>query len=136
MNIHEYQGKALLQRFDVPVPAGQVAFTPEEAERAARALDGPVWVVKAQIHAGGRGKGGGVKVVKSIEDVRTEAGNILGMNLVTHQTGPAGKDVHRVAFAPQVERAEAILLISFELHTVLMRPELSSNSWVFKKRVI
>ncbi|TNE60014.1 MAG: ADP-forming succinate--CoA ligase subunit beta [Alphaproteobacteria bacterium] len=96
MNIHEYQAKAVLREFGVSVPNGSVAFSPEEAVKAAEALPGPVYVVKAQIHAGGRGKGGGVKVVKSIDDVKAEATRMLGMTLVTHQTGPAGKEVHRV----------------------------------------
>jgi succinyl-CoA synthetase beta subunit len=96
MNIHEYQAKEVLRGFGVPVPKGKAAFTVEEAVAAAQELGGPVWVVKAQIHAGGRGKGGGVKVVKSIEDVKTEASRILGMTLVTHQTGPAGRLVRRV----------------------------------------
>ncbi len=96
MNIHEYQAKALLSRFGVAVPRGRVAFTPAEAEGAAQELGGPVWVVKAQIHAGGRGKGGGVKVVKSQGEVKTTAANMIGMNLVTHQTGPQGKEVKRV----------------------------------------
>lgn len=96
MNIHEYQAKGLLSRFGVAVPRGAVAYTPEEAEAAARELGGPVWVVKAQIHAGGRGKAGGVKVVKSLPEVRDTAAQMLGMTLVTHQTGPAGKEVKRV----------------------------------------
>ncbi len=96
MNIHEYQGKALLAKFGVAVPRGGVAYTPEEAVEQAKKLDGPVWVVKAQIHAGGRGKGGGVKVVKSVEEVRQAAEAMIGMNLVTHQTGPEGKEVRRV----------------------------------------
>lgn len=96
MNIHEYQAKALLAKYGVAVPRGHVAYTPAEAEEAARELGGPVWVVKAQIHAGGRGKGGGVKVVKSIGEVFEVAKEIIGMNLVTHQTGPAGKEVNRV----------------------------------------
>jgi len=96
MNIHEYQAKGVLAEFGVPVPKGQPAFTVEEAVAAAKALPGPVWVVKAQIHAGGRGKGGGVKVVKSIEDVKKEAERMLGMTLVTHQTGPAGRVVKRL----------------------------------------
>jgi succinyl-CoA synthetase beta subunit len=96
MNIHEYQGKQLLARYSVAVPRGGVAFSPAEAETVAKELGGPVWVVKAQIHAGGRGKGGGVKVVKSIEDVKTAAKQMIGMNLVTHQTGPQGKEVKRV----------------------------------------
>jgi succinyl-CoA synthetase beta subunit len=96
MNIHEYQAKEVLRGFGVPVPAGKPAFTVEEAVAAAQELGGPVWVVKAQIHAGGRGKGGGVKVVKSIEDVKKEAERMLGMTLVTHQTGPAGRLVKRL----------------------------------------
>ena len=96
MNIHEYQAKEVLRGFGVPVPKGIAAFTVEEAVAAAKQLPGPVWVVKAQIHAGGRGKGGGVKVVKSIEDVEKEARRMLGMTLVTHQTGPAGRLVKRL----------------------------------------
>jgi succinyl-CoA synthetase beta subunit len=96
MNIHEYQAKGLLRDYGVSVLRGQVAYTPEEAEQAARALGGPVWVVKAQIHAGGRGKGGGVKLAKSVEEVRQLANQMLGMTLITHQTGPAGRQVRRV----------------------------------------
>lgn len=96
MNIHEYQAKQVLDSFGVPVPRGFVAFSADEAVAAAEKLGGPVWVVKAQIHAGGRGKGGGVKVVKSIDEVRAEATRMLGMTLVTHQTGPEGKEVGRV----------------------------------------
>ncbi len=96
MNIHEYQAKSLLARFGVTVPQGKVAFTPAEAESVAQELGGPVWVVKAQIHAGGRGKGGGVKVVNSHAEVKTAAAHMLGMNLVTHQTGPEGREVKRV----------------------------------------
>ena len=96
MNIHEHQAKELLARFGVAVPRGRAAFTPEEAGEAARALGGPVWVVKAQIHAGGRGKAGGVKVVRSVEEVVETARRLLGMTLVTHQTGPQGRAVKRV----------------------------------------
>jgi len=96
MNIHEYQAKAVLRDFGVPVPRGIAAFTPDEAAKAASDLGGPVWVVKAQIHAGGRGKAGGVKVVKSIDDVRAQAQRLLGSVLVTHQTGPHGKQVNRL----------------------------------------
>jgi succinyl-CoA synthetase beta subunit len=96
MNIHEYQAKAVLREFDVPVPRGIAAFTVEEADKAAHQLGGPVWVVKAQIHAGGRGKAGGVKVVKSIEEVGREAARLLGATLVTHQTGARGKIVNRL----------------------------------------
>ena len=96
MKIHEYQGKEILRQFAVPVPRGIAAFTVQEAVEAAQKLGGPVWVVKAQIHAGGRGKGGGVKVAKSIEDVKRLASEILGMQLVTHQTGPTGQKVRRL----------------------------------------
>src|SRR5436189_6267270 len=96
MNIHEYQAKAVLAQFGVPVPRGFPAFNPTEARKAASDLGGPVWVVKAQIHAGGRGKAGGVKIVKSIEDVRREAARLIGSVLVTHQTGPRGKQVNRL----------------------------------------
>jgi len=101
MNIHEYQAKQLLAKYGVSVPDGKVAYTAPEAEAVAKDLAkdmgaSPVWVVKAQIHAGGRGKGGGVKVVKSIEDVRDAANQMLGMQLITHQTGPEGKEVKRV----------------------------------------
>ena len=96
MNIHEYQAKSLLAQYNIPVPKGQVAETVEQAVAAAKLLPGPVWVVKAQIHAGGRGKGGGVKVCKSIAEVESAAQSILGMQLVTHQTGPEGKKVHKV----------------------------------------
>ncbi|MBS4045020.1 MAG: ADP-forming succinate--CoA ligase subunit beta [Alphaproteobacteria bacterium] len=96
MNIHEYQAKSLLAKYGVAVPRGGVAFTAEEAVTVAKQLGGPVWVVKAQIHAGGRGKGGGVKVVKSVDDVAAQSKAILGMTLVTHQTGPEGKLVKRL----------------------------------------
>jgi succinyl-CoA synthetase beta subunit len=96
VNIHEYQAKQLLRDFAVTVLRGGVAATPEDAVKVAEQLGGPVWVVKAQIHAGGRGKGGGVKVTKSLEEVRAEAKRMLGMTLVTPQTGPKGKTVHRV----------------------------------------
>ena len=96
MNIHEYQAKEILRGFGVPVPRGIAAFTVDEAVAAAEKLGGPVWVVKAQIHAGGRGKGGGVKVVRSIEEVRAEAARMLGMTLVTHQTGREGRLVRRL----------------------------------------
>ncbi len=96
MNIHEYQAKSLLKKYGVTVPNGGVAFTPAEAVDVAKTLSTPVWVVKSQIHAGGRGKGGGVKVVKSLADVEAEAKRMIGMTLVTHQTGPAGQKVQRV----------------------------------------
>ena len=96
MNIHEHQAKTLLAEFGVPVPRGYPAFSVEEAVAAAEKLGGPVWVVKAQIHAGGRGKGGGVKLARSIDEVRAEAATMLGMTLVTHQTGPKGRVVRRL----------------------------------------
>ncbi len=96
MKIHEYQGKEILRQFGVPVPRGIPAFTVQEAVEAAQKLGGPVWVVKAQIHAGGRGKGGGVKVAKTIDDVKALSEQILGMQLVTHQTGPEGQKVRRL----------------------------------------
>lgn len=96
MNIHEYQAKTLLAEFGVSVPRGQVAFTVEEAMEAGTQLGGARWVVKAQIHAGGRGKGGGVKIVQSQAELQTAATNILGMQLITHQTGPAGRQVKRI----------------------------------------
>ena len=96
MKIHEYQGKEILKRYGVPVPRGIPCFTVDEAVTAAETLGGPVWVVKAQIHAGGRGKGGGVKVAKSLADVKEAATRILGMQLVTHQTGPGGQKVRRL----------------------------------------
>ncbi len=96
MKIHEYQGKEILKKFGVAVPVGRVAFSVDEAVRAAESIEGNVWVVKAQIHAGGRGKGGGVKLAMSIDEVRDRASEILGMNLVTHQTGPEGRIVKRL----------------------------------------
>jgi succinyl-CoA synthetase beta subunit len=96
MNIHEYQGKEILRKYGVETPRGVPCFTVTEAVKAAEALGGKVWVVKAQIHAGGRGKGGGVKVAKSLDDVRDYASKILGMTLVTHQTGPEGRLVKRL----------------------------------------
>ncbi len=96
MKIHEYQGKEILRQFGVPVPKGYPAFSVLEASEAAQKLGGPVWVVKAQIHAGGRGKGGGVKLARSLDDVKQLAGEILGMQLKTHQTGPEGQKVRRL----------------------------------------
>ncbi|MDQ7044706.1 MAG: ADP-forming succinate--CoA ligase subunit beta, partial [Sulfurimonas sp.] len=96
MNIHEYQAKQIFAQYGVPTPRGIVANTPDEAVKAAHELGGNIWVVKAQIHAGGRGLGGGVKLAKSIEEVKELASEILGMTLVTHQTGPEGKLVQKV----------------------------------------
>jgi succinyl-CoA synthetase beta subunit len=120
MNIHEHQAKELLRHFGVPVPRGQVAFTPDEAARAAESLGGPVYVVKSQIHAGGRGKGrfeglgpdakGGVRVVKSVEDVRSNAEEMLGRTLVTIQTGPKGKQVNRLYIEEGADIARELYL--------------------------
>jgi succinyl-CoA synthetase beta subunit len=96
MNIHEYQAKQIFKKYGVPTPRGIVATTPDEAVEAAKELGGNIWVVKAQIHAGGRGLGGGVKLAKSIDEVKTLADEIIGMTLVTHQTGPEGKLVQKV----------------------------------------
>jgi succinyl-CoA synthetase beta subunit len=106
MNVHEYQGKAILKKYGVAIQEGIVAKTPEEAVEAAKTLQEQtgttMWVIKAQIHAGGRGKGGGVKLAKNLEEVKEIAGKIIGMNLVTHQTGPEGKKVHQVLVAQDV----------------------------------
>ena len=96
MNIHEYQAKQILARFGVSVPRGGIAYTPDEAVKAADALGGGPWVVKAQIHAGGRGKAGGVKLARSRDEIRAAAAALIGTTLVTHQTGPAGRQVKRV----------------------------------------
>jgi succinyl-CoA synthetase beta subunit len=96
MKIHEYQGKEILRQFGVPTPKGYPAFSVQEATEAAQKLGGTVWVVKAQIHAGGRGKGGGVKLARSMDEVKTLSGQILGMQLKTHQTGPEGQKVRRL----------------------------------------
>src|SRR4030081_2835901 len=96
MNVHEYQGKEILRKYGVATPRGVPCFSVTEADSAARDLGGKVWVVKAQIHAGGRGKGGGVKVAKSLEEVHEYASKILGMTLITHQTGPEGRLVKRL----------------------------------------
>src|ERR671910_1976079 len=96
MKIHEYQGKEIFRKYGVATPRGFPAFSVEEAVDAAKKLGGKVWVVKAQIHAGGRGKGGGVKVAKSLEEVKKLSSSILGMQLKTHQTGPGGQKVRRL----------------------------------------
>ena len=120
MNIHEYQAKELLATFGVPVPAGHAALTPDEAVAAAEQLPGPLWVVKAQIHAGGRGKGkftelgphakGGVRLARSIEEVRTNAAEMLGKTLVTIQTGAEGKQVQRLYITDGVDIAKEFYL--------------------------
>ena len=103
MKIHEYQGKELLQKYGVVVPRGIFCQSVDDAVKAAQTLGGDIWVVKAQIHAGGRGKGGGVKLARSLDVVRTHANNILGMQLVTHQTGPQGQKVRRLLIAEGVD---------------------------------
>lgn len=110
MNIHEHQAKALLAEYGVPVPRGQAAFSVDEAVSAATELGGPVYVVKAQIHAGGRGKAGGVKVVKSLDEVADVAGEILGKTLVTHQTGPGGREVRRLYVEDGCDIADELYL--------------------------
>ena len=96
MNIHEYQAKAILKKFNVPVPKGEILLSKDNVVEAAKNVSDDIWVIKAQIHAGGRGKGGGVKIAKSIEEVENYVDQIMGMQLVTHQTGPEGKEVRRV----------------------------------------
>ena len=110
MNIHEYQAKEILRRYNVAVPRGKVAFTAEEAVAAAEVLGGKIFVVKAQIHAGGRGKAGGVKIAKSVDEVRELASKMIGMKLVTHQTGPEGKEVRRVLIEEGIEIARELYL--------------------------
>jgi succinyl-CoA synthetase beta subunit len=110
MDIHEHQAKAVLAEFGVPVPRGYPAFSAEEAVAAANKLGGSVWVVKAQIHAGGRGKGGGVKLARSIDEVRAEARRMLGMTLVTHQTGPKGRIVRRLYIEEGAQIARELYL--------------------------
>ncbi len=106
MKIHEYQGKEILRKYDVAMPQGGVAFSVDEAVAVAQRLGGSVWVVKAQIHAGGRGKGGGVKVAKSLAEVRTLASQILGMRLITHQTGSEGRIVKRLLVEQGIDIAK------------------------------
>ena len=110
MKIHEYQAKDILRKYNVPVPRGRVAFTVDEAVEVARELGTPVCVVKAQIHAGGRGKGGGVKLARGIDEVRELAGQILGMNLVTHQTGPEGREVKKLLIEEGMDIARELYL--------------------------
>jgi succinyl-CoA synthetase beta subunit len=108
MKVHEYQAKELLRKFNVAMPSGKVAFSVDEAVQVASQLGGNVWVVKAQIHAGGRGKGGGVKVARTLEDVRQYAAQILGMTLVTHQTGPEGRIVKRLLIEQGINIAKEL----------------------------
>ena len=109
MKIHEYQGKEILRKFGVTTPRGVPCFSVDEAVKAAETLGGKVWVVKAQIHAGGRGKGGGVKVAKSLDELKQYAGQILGMQLVTHQTGPEGQKVRRLLIEEGADIKKGIL---------------------------
>ena len=127
MNVHEYQGKELFRKFGVPTPRGIPAFTVEEAVDAAKTLGGSVWVVKAQIHAGGRGKGGGVKVAKSIDEVRELAQKILGMNLVTLQTGPEGRLVKRL-FVEEGADIRKEYYVAFVVDRVLQKVVLMASS--------
>jgi succinyl-CoA synthetase beta subunit len=120
MKIHEYQAKALLAQYQVPVPRGEVVSTVEEAEAAAKKIGGSV-VVKAQIHAGGRGKGGGVKVAKDAAEARAIADKMLGMTLVTHQTGPEGRLVHRL-LVEETLPIERELYLGIVLDRVLAKP--------------
>ena len=110
MKIHEYQAKQLFQKYGIPIPAGGVAFTPDEAVKTAEGLGKYPVVVKAQIHAGGRGKGGGVKLAQSLDEVRTLAGEIIGMNLVTHQTGPEGRKVRKILIEQGLEIEKELYL--------------------------
>src|SRR4030081_220905 len=108
MNVHEYQGKEILRKYGVATPRGMPCFSVSEADAAARELGGKVWVVKAQIHAGGRGKGGGAKVAKSLDEVHEYASTILGMTLVTHQTGPEGRLVKRLLVEERADIAREL----------------------------
>ena len=110
MNIHEYQAKEIFQKYNVPTPRGYVAFSVEEAVENAKKLGGSIWVVKAQIHAGGRGLGGGVKLARSLDEVKSLAQEILGMTLITHQTGPEGKLVQKVYIEEGVDIADELYL--------------------------
>jgi succinyl-CoA synthetase beta subunit len=110
MKVHEHQAKEILKKFDVAVPAGKVAYSADEAVKAASELGGNVWVVKAQIHAGGRGKGGGVKVARSLDEVRSLATGMLGMHLVTHQTGPEGRVVKRLLIEQGISIARELYI--------------------------
>jgi succinyl-CoA synthetase beta subunit len=127
MNIHEYQGKEIFRKFGVPTPRGIPAFSVDEAVDAAKKLGGKVWVVKSQIHAGGRGKGGGVKVAKSIDEVRDLAKKMLGMTLVTHQTGPEGRVVKRLYIEEGADIAKEYY-VALVVDRVLQRVVLMGSS--------
>ncbi len=108
MKIHEYQAKEILKKFNVTIPRGGISFSPDDAVKVAREIEGTVWVVKAQIHAGGRGKGGGIKLAQSLDEVRQHASAILGMRLITHQTGPEGRIVRRLLVEQGVDIAREL----------------------------
>src|SRR3954468_14183185 len=127
MKIHEYQGKEIFRKFGVPTPRGFPAFSVDEAVEAAKKLGGSVWVVKAQIHAGGRGKGGGVKVAKSIDEVRSLAQKMLGMTLVTHQTGPQGRLVRRLLVEEGAQIAKEYY-VAIVVDRVLQRAVMMASS--------
>src|ERR1700682_1766593 len=127
MNIHEYQGKELFRKYGVSTPRGFPAFTVDEAVAAAKKLPGPVWVVKAQIHAGGRGKGGGVKLARSVDEVRDIAAKMLGMVLVTHQTGPQGRVVRRLLVEEGADIKKE-LYVAMVVDRVLQRAVLMASS--------
>jgi len=127
LKIHEYQGKEIFRRYGLAVPRGIPAFSVDDAVRAAKALPGPVYVVKAQIHAGGRGKGGGVKLARSIDEVRTLAGQILGMQLKTHQTGPHGQKVRRLLVEEGADIAKE-LYVGMVVDRVTQRVVLMASS--------
>ena len=151
MKIHEYQAKAVLARFGVPVPRGSVATTAAEARGAAEALGGGTVVVKARIHAGGRGKGGGVKVAKNADEAEQLAGRILGMTLITHQTGPEGRVVSRVLIEEGLQMTRElylglvldrssgrpVLMVSQEGNTspFLRRFQISPSHWPLRTRL-
>jgi len=127
MKIHEYQGKEILREFGVPTPRGMACFSVDEAVAAAQKLGGRVWVVKAQIHAGGRGKGGGVKVAKSLDEVKQYASQILGMHLITHQTGPEGQVVRRLLIEEGAQIAKE-LYVGMVVDRVSQRVALLASS--------
>src|SRR5580698_4290276 len=127
MNIHEHQGKEILRKFGVATPRGVACFSVPEADAAARELGGNVWVVKAQIHAGGRGKGGGVKVAKSLEEVHRHASSILGMTLVTHQTAASGRLVRRLLVEEGADIAKE-LYVGMVVDRVTQRVTLMASS--------
>src|SRR6478609_7084914 len=127
MNIHEYQGKELFRKYGVATPRGVPAFSVDEAVKAAQSLGGPVWVVKAQIHAGGRGKGGGVKLARSIDEVRDIASKMLGMTLVTHQTGPEGRVVRRLLIEEGADIKKE-LYVALVVDRVLQRAVMMASS--------